>query len=170
MIALEVRIVLYRIILIRRIKQNNITPLGQLLKSLEKCSALVQLSLIVPSKVAPNLLSHFSGQKDQAFSRFLIRFVDCLPKLTGFYMALSQPAAHCSVATKLLSNKFHTKQPAFSCAIVHVPDVVPLITVGRVSLHGHLPTLDALERPSLPSIHTEFLFDCYSKVCDLSYC
>ena len=37
MIALWVRIVLF--ILIRRIKQKNITPLAQLLKSLEKCTS-----------------------------------------------------------------------------------------------------------------------------------
>ena len=167
MIALWVRIVLF--ILIRRIKQKNITPLAQLLKSLEKCASLVQLSLIFPSKAAPNLLARESNQKDQALALYLEQFVRCLPKLNEFYMALSQPATHCSVAIRRLSRIFQFERPAFCCAIVNLPDL--LNTVRRLpNPHGPLPTLQSLERPSLPSVHTEFLYDCNSKVCDLPYC
>ncbi len=70
------------------------TPLAQLLRSLEKCVSLTRLSLVAPSQARPH------AWDGAAFGRCLVHLVQRLPRLVAFCVVLSVPLAHCSAAAK----------------------------------------------------------------------
>lgn len=146
-----------------RLQQSNVTPLVQLLDSLEKCPPLVQLGLIVPSKSEP-----FKMSGDE-FSRRFVRLVTKLPKLVALYCVLSVPATHCAATNKALINHIVPKRPSFCAEIVRLFVASPLISVGRLSLHGHVDVQQMLEKPDLPLVHSQVLFSCSSCIAKAPY-
>ncbi|KAI9565505.1 hypothetical protein GHT06_009297 [Daphnia sinensis] len=121
--------------------QRNMVPLAKLLDSIEQCSALTRLGLVVPSDAAPFKWS--AGVLTQRVVKFCMK----LQNLVAFFCVMNIPKSHKATVVKQLLHVMSPRRPSFC---------VDIQASGENNLDH--------ESFSLPLVHREILVHCNSRI------